>query len=134
MLCNRAIATPGEAGVQEEQACVPEEGSAVKDSSKDGTSTEPIAPSTATQAPEDTSREVPSETLAPGTQSDDHDHVAHPEELVHELEVVGEGGGEEVPAEVSNPQVVTSSPGELPNGHEETSHPASSMNEQSDLQ
>lgn len=142
MPCNRAIATPGEAGVQEEQARVPEEMPPVKDSSHDGTSTEPVAPSTPAaatpepRAPEDTGRgDVASEAPAPCTESDNHhDHVALPEASVHEQEVVGAEGGEEVPAEVSNAPVMASSPGELPNGHEETSHPANPIDEQSDLQ
>ena len=139
MPCNRATATPGEAGVQEEQARVPEEAPPVKDSSKDGTSTEPIAPSTPAAAtpeprtPEDTGGgDVASEALAPCTDSDDR--VALLKASVHEQEVVGAGGGEEAPAEVPNPPVMASSPGELPNGHEETSHPANPIDEQSDLQ
>lgn len=139
MPCNRATATPGEAGVQEEQARVPEEAPPVKDSSKDGNSTEPIAPSTPAAAtpeprtPEDTGRgDVASEAPAPCTDSDDH--VALLEASVHEQEVFGAGGGEEAPAEVPNPPVMASSPGELPNGQEETSHPANPIDEQSDLQ
>lgn len=128
--------------MQDEQACVPEEAPPVKDSSKDGTPTEPIAPSTPAaatpepQSPEDTGRgDVASEAPATCTETDDHhDHVALLEASVHDQEVVGAGGGEEAPVEVSNPPVMASSLGELPNGHEETSHQANPIDEQSDLQ